>query len=85
MRDFLVQFINIFTQLMIFAIFARVIMSWIRVTPGSPIGRVLYEVTEPVLGLARRVTPRLGMLDLSPIIAFLGLDILRSILLYLLM
>lgn len=83
-RPFLIEFVSIATQLMILALFARVIFSWF---PGLSRGRLyvfLLSATEPVLRVARRVTPRLGMIDISPIIAFIGLDLLRYFLLRLL-
>lgn len=45
-----------------------------------------YKMTEPYLGLFRRVIPPIGgMLDLSPLIGFFALQILQSITLSLLM
>jgi YggT family protein len=42
----------------------------------------LYSITEPILGPIRRVIPPMGMggmgLDLSPLIVFFGITILRS-------
>jgi YggT family protein len=65
--------------------FARIILSWFPVEPGSGLATVygfLYSLTEPVLGPIRRVVPPLGMggmgLDLSPLIVFFGISILRS-------
>jgi YggT family protein len=65
--------------------FARIILSWFPIEPGSGIAQVygvLYSVTEPVLGPIRRVIPPMGMggmgLDLSPLIVFFGITILRS-------
>ncbi len=65
--------------------FARIILSWFPVEPGSGIATVygfLYSITEPVLGPIRRVIPPLGMggmgLDLSPLVVFFGISILRS-------
>ena len=67
-------------------IFARILMSWVRVVPGTGVASVysvLFNLTEPVLGPLRRVIPpmRLGVtaIDLSPIIAFIGLRIIQSI------
>ena len=69
-------------QAYVIIIFARVILSWFPITPGTPLAtaaRVLYSLTEPVLGPIRRVLPpmRLGGmgLDLSPIIVLIGLQI----------
>jgi len=65
--------------------FARIILSWFPIEPGSGIATVygfLYSITEPVLGPIRRVIPPLGMggmgLDLSPMVVFFGISILRS-------
>jgi YggT family protein len=65
--------------------FARIILSWFPVNPGSGLATVygfLYSITEPVLGPIRRVIPPVGMggmgLDLSPLIVFFGISILRS-------
>jgi len=85
-RTFLAQFVNIFAELLIFAIFIRVILSWIRpVNASSGISRFLFEITEPVLSIFRRVVPRLGMLDISPIIAFIVIELIRSVLVGLLL
>lgn len=40
----------------------------------------LYQTTEPILGPIRRATPQLGMLDISPIIAFFLIEIARNLL-----
>jgi YggT family protein len=58
-------------------IIARLIMSWVRVEPGTPMASVysvLLSLTEPVLRPLRNAIPpvRMGVtaLDLSPIIVF---------------
>lgn len=64
-------------------IFVRVLMSWVRVTPGTAVASiysVVFNLTEPVLGPLRRAIPpmRLGMaaLDLSPLIVLFGIRII---------
>ena len=66
-------------------VFARIILSWFPIDPGSGMASVygfLYSITEPVLGPIRRVIPPMGMggmgLDLSPLVVFFGISILRS-------
>lgn len=73
-------------QLYLIVLFARIILSWFPVEPGSGLAGVygfLYSITEPVLGPIRRVLPPVGMggmgLDLSPIVVFFGITILQSI------
>lgn len=70
-------------RLYIYALFARIILSWFPISPGSGLASVfsaLYAVTEPVLGPVRRVLPPIGMggmgLDLSPIIVTFALQFL---------
>ncbi len=70
-------------QAYVIVIFARVILSWFPITPGTPlasVARVLYALTEPVLGPIRRVLPPMRMggmgLDLSPIIVLIGIQII---------
>lgn len=64
-------------------VFARVILSWVSMAwsppPGlTPLIRVIYDLTEPVLGLFRRYIPPVGGLDLSPLVIFLILSLLRN-------
>ncbi|MCK9309198.1 MAG: YggT family protein [Candidatus Cloacimonetes bacterium] len=53
-------------------------MSWIIRDPGNPIYHFLYELTEPVLAPIRRIMPSMG-LDLSPIIAYMVLNLLARL------
>jgi YggT family protein len=73
-------------QLYVIVLFARVILSWFPISPGSAmegISDVLMMLTEPVLGPLRRAIPpvRLGAmgLDLSPLIALFGVQIIQRI------
>jgi YggT family protein len=61
---------------------ARAVLSWFPVRPGTAmasISMVLYEITEPVLAPVRRIIPPAGMFDLSFIVVFFLLVILRQI------
>ena len=66
-------------------ILARMIMSWIRISPGTPAASaysVIFNITEPVLGPLRRLIPpvRMGMaaIDVSPIIVVLVIAVICS-------
>ena len=59
-------------------LFARVILSWFPVDPSNPIIRIVWDVTEPILAPFRRVIPRIGMFDLSPLAAFLVISFLQQ-------
>lgn len=56
-----------FGQILFFSTLIRALMSW--VTQGShPLDLLVYQITEPVLGLLRKILPRTGMLDFSVMI-----------------
>lgn len=61
-------------------LFAHVILSWVSPDPRNPIIQFIYGVTEPLLAKIRAKVPPMGMLDLSPIVAFLGLFFLDQFL-----
>ncbi len=69
-----------------FILLARVIVSWIelagvRPPPTGPLRtlfELLFDVTEPVLRLLRRVIPPAGPLDLSVIVAFVIIFVLQN-------
>jgi len=74
-------------QIYVLLLVVRVVMSWFPISPNGPAETVagfLYMVTDPVLVPLRRFLPPVRMgamaLDLSPIVAFFGLSVLRGIL-----
>lgn len=77
----MIQLVCLLLQLFVYALFGRIILSWFPVNPGSPVASiysVLYTITEPVMGPVRNVIPSIGMLDLSPLVIFFGVAVLRS-------
>ena len=68
-------------QLYSYVLLARIILSWIpNLNRSNPIVRFLYQITEPVLEPVRRAIPPLGTIDISPIVVFIGLNILIRLL-----
>ena len=65
-------------QIFIYMIIVRVVLSWFPSTSGGVVAQISYFVgrfTEPVLDWTRRVMPRTGALDLSPLVVLLFLQI----------
>ena len=58
------------------AIFIRVLLSWFPIDPHNPLVTALHEVTEPILQPLRRIIPRLGMIDITPLVAIILLQVL---------
>lgn len=74
--------VDLFFYVIELLIFARIIFSFLNISPYNSIGRVIYELTEPILFPARELINKLGintgMLDFSPIVALLILRIISS-------
>jgi YggT family protein len=66
-----VRFVEVFTDIMIAAIFVRVLLSWVITDPRNPLITVLDQITEPILAPLRRFVPRLGMFDITPMVAMI--------------
>jgi YggT family protein len=62
-------FITILAVILLIAIFARIILSLTGFDPNNPLSTVLHEITEPILAPIRQFMPRIGMFDLSPMVA----------------
>ena len=59
---------------------ARIILSWFpNVDRSNPIIKLLYDVTEPVLRPIREMMPQTGMMDFSPLIVFLVIQVLMTL------
>jgi YggT family protein len=57
-------------------IVGAVVVSWIDVPRDNPAIRLLHRATDPVLTPVRRVLPKIGGIDLSPLVVLIGLRLL---------
>jgi YggT family protein len=71
--------INIVSNIFILIIIAESVLSFF-VNPYHPVRVALGRIINPFLGPIRRVVPSLGMLDLSPLILIILIEILNRIL-----
>ena len=60
------------------AIFVRALLSWFPIDPHNPLVTLLYDITEPILDPLRRVIPRLGMIDITPLVAILLIQVIGN-------
>ena len=60
-------------------ILVRAVLSWVQPAPGNPIIAALDVVCEPLLAPIRHITGASMGIDISPLIAIVGLQILRSL------
>ena len=78
---FVLQIISLLLQLFELALLARIILSWFpNVDRSNPIIQFLFDITEPVLRPIRDMLPPSGMFDFSPLIVFLVIQVLTTVL-----
>lgn len=68
------NFVSIFNTV----ITARILLSWFPQAQGIAILQPVYQITDPYLNLFRGIIPPIFGLDLSPILAFVTLDLLKT-------
>ncbi len=60
---------------------ARVLLSWFpNVDHSNPIIQFVYQITEPILRPVRELMPQTGMMDFSPLVVFLIIQVITTIL-----
>ena len=79
MIELLVLFINSLAQLLVLLVIVSVILSYFM-DPYHPIRRSIDSVVEPMLAPIRRVVPLIGVLDLSPLILIILLQVVSNLL-----
>jgi len=65
------SFLRILLDVLRLTIFLRVLMSWVMPGQVNPVTNLLFHITEPMLAPLRRIIPRVGVFDLSPIAALI--------------
>lgn len=65
-------------QLLSFAILIRALLSWVNPDPSNPIVQFLVAITEPVLQPLRQIVPRVGMIDITPMVALIVLQVIAG-------
>ncbi len=78
--DSLGGILALLVQLLAYAILIRALLSWFSPDPYNPIVRALDAITEPILQPLRQIVPRLGMIDITPMIAIIVLFIIAGVL-----
>ncbi|WP_414621390.1 YggT family protein [Calothrix sp. CCY 0018] len=73
----LLQFVQIYSYLLI----GRVLLTWFpQIEWSSQPFAALSQITDPYLNLFRNIIPPLGGIDLSPLLAFLALNVVSGLL-----
>lgn len=76
---FVIQVVQVVFRIIYWAVLIRVLLSWFVTDSTHPLLRILDDVTEPILAPIRRLMPRTGMVDFSPLVALLILQVAEGI------
>jgi YggT family protein len=71
---FVIRLLQEIIQIYSWALIIYILMSWFPNARDTAIGRFLARICEPFLEPFRRIIPPIGMIDISPIVAFLVLN-----------
>ena len=80
----LIQIINLFQFILIIYIIGTWLVNFNIINTSNrfvySVMEVMYRLCEPSLNLVRRYLPAFGSIDLSPVVVYLGLWFLKSLL-----
>ncbi len=68
--------LKLFIYIFFFAIFIRIIISWVNPGAYNPVTVILHRLTDPLLRPARRLIPPISGLDLSPMVVIVALQLM---------
>ena len=75
----LAQMIRLIADFLTILIFIWAILSWIM-PPYHPVREALDRIVEPMLAPIRRVVPMMGMMDFSPIVLMILIELISRVL-----
>lgn len=78
MIGFLIYFINLLAQVITILVLAKVILSYFM-SPYHPIRETIDRIVNPLLEPIRRVLPSTGMIDFSPLVLLVLMQLLRRV------
>ena len=70
--------LKLFLNVFFYALIISVILSWVAPGSSSPGAELVNQITEPALSPFRRFLPSMGGLDISPILAFMVIQLFQS-------
>jgi len=64
-------------NIIFYSVLAIIVVSFLAPQSGHPAVEFLWQLTEPVMAPLRSIIPPLGGLDFSPILLFIGINVIR--------
>ncbi len=76
---YILQALSWIIQFLILVIIVRAVVSWFPIGRDNAFVMVLDRLSEPVIAPLRRVVPPLGMIDITPLVALILLQIAQRV------
>ena len=76
----LMELISLLINIYVVTILIQVVLSWVNPGNYNPATALIYDLTEPFLGTVRKLIPPLGGIDFSPLVALIGLQLIKMLL-----
>lgn len=68
---------SLFLKIFFYALIISVILSWVAPGSSNPGAQLTYQICEPLLAQIRKLLPDLGGIDISPIFAFIAINLIE--------
>lgn len=65
-------------KILYFLLVIRIILSWFPVDPYNSVVHTLYQITDPILFVFRKIPLQIGAIDFTPMLAFIVLYVLED-------
>ena len=73
MNPLIADLFRAFLYILLIAIVARALLSWFPISRSNPFVQLVHQITDPLIEPVRRIMPRTGVIDLSPMIVVIVL------------
>lgn len=70
---------NAILKIYFFAMIVMIILSWVAPNASHPGALLVMQLVEPIMAPVRKVIPSLGMIDLSPIVVFIAINLIDGL------
>lgn len=70
---------NAILKIYFFALIVMIILSWVAPNASHPGALLVMQLVEPIMAPVRKVIPSLGMIDLSPIVVFIAINLIDGL------
>jgi len=77
----MMPFISLLFEILRMVLLIRIVLSWLPHNRYHPLINIVYQITEPLLEPFRNMINPIGGIDLSPIIVFFLINIVKGYLL----